>query len=70
MTIRRLLTFLAEQKDFVIEEEMSLHGFEACQVLHLTVTFLMVCPNVKRALHEQFAQIIKITLKAHTPDLH
>lgn len=63
MTIRRLLTFLAEQKDFVVQEEMSLHGFEACQVLHFTVTFLMVCPNVKRALHEQFSQIIQIALK-------
>lgn len=64
MAIRCFLTFLAEQKHFVVEEEMSLHGFEACQVLHFTVTFLMVCPNIKRPLHEQFSQIIQIALKS------
>lgn len=66
MAIRCLLTFLAEQKHFMIKEEMSLHGFEARQVLHFTVTFLMVCPNIKRPLHEEFSQIIQIALKSHT----
>lgn len=62
MAIWVLLTLLAEENHLIVQEEMSLHGLKARQVLHFIVTFFMVCPHVERALHEQFTQVIQITL--------
>lgn len=62
MTICVLLTLLAEQNHLIVQEEMPLHGFKACQILHFIVTFFMICPHVERALHEQLTQVIQIAL--------
>lgn len=62
MAIWVFLTLFAEQNHLVVQEEVPLHGLEACQVFYFIVTFFMVCPHVERALHEQLTQVIQITL--------
>lgn len=58
-----LLPPLAEEQSLLVQEEVSLHGLETSQVLHFGVTFLVLCPNAERPLHEQLTQFTQIALR-------
>lgn len=57
-----LVSALAEEKGVVIEEEMSLHGFEPGQLLHSHRCPLMADPHAEAPLHQHPAQLTKVTL--------
>lgn len=58
-----LLPPLAEEQGLLMQEQVPLHGLEACQVLDLGVTFLVFCPHAERPLHQQPAQLTEVTLR-------
>lgn len=63
VALAALLASLTEQYCFLVQEQVSLHWLEACQVLDLGVTFLVLGPNAERALHQQPAQLIQVPLE-------
>ena len=63
VALAALLSLLAEQQRPLVEEQVSLHRFEASQVLDLCVTFLVFSPDTEGALHEETAQLWQVSLK-------
>lgn len=59
-----LLPPLAEEQRLLVQEQVSLHGLEPRQVLHLGVTLLVLRPHAERALHQQLPQLAHVTLQA------
>lgn len=57
-----LVSALAEEQGVIIEEEMSLHGFEPGQLLHSHRCPLMADPHTEAALHHHTAQLAEVTL--------
>lgn len=57
-----LISALAEEQGMVIEEEMSLHGFEPGQLLHSHRCPLMADPHTEAALHHHTAQLAEVAL--------
>jgi len=62
MTICVFLSFLAKKQHLCVEEEVSLHRLESCQVLHLVVTLLVVSPHVEGTLHQQLTKFTYVPL--------
>lgn len=60
-----LVPAFAEEQGVVIEKEVSLHGFEASQLLHPHRSSLMADPHAEAALHHHTAQLTEVTL-GHT----
>lgn len=54
---------LAEEQGEVIEEEVSLHGFEPGQLLHAHRCPLMADPHAEAALQHHSAQLAEVALR-------
>lgn len=57
-----LVSAFAEEQGVVIEEEMSLHGFEPGQLFHSHRCPLMADPHAEGSLHHHSAQLAEVTL--------
>lgn len=57
-----LLPSFAQQESSLIQEEVSLHRFEASQLFHACGTSLMTDPDAERALHQHPAQLTDVPL--------
>lgn len=57
---------LAEEERTLVQEQVPLHGFEACKLLHPCRAPFMTDPHAEGTLHQDSAQIAQITL----PDTH
>lgn len=57
-----LLSLLAEDQGFLIQEQMPLHWLEPGEILHFCWTFSVACPNTERSLHQYFPQFTQVTL--------
>lgn len=57
-----LLSLLTKEQRFLVQEQVPLHRLKACQVLHLSVTFLMLRPHAEGPLHQQPAQLTQVPL--------
>lgn len=58
-----LLPPLAEQQSLLVEEKVPLHGLETGQIFNLGMTFLVLCPDAERALHQQLTQLAQVALE-------
>lgn len=52
-----LLPLLAKEQGLLMQEQMPLHGLKPGQVLDLGMSFLVLCPHAKGALHQQTTQL-------------
>ena len=57
-----LLSPLAEEEGPLVQEQVPLHGLEACQLLHARGASLVADPHAERALHEHTAQVTQLSL--------
>lgn len=57
-----LLPAFAEQQHALVQEEVSLHGLEASQLLHASGPSLMTDPHAEGALHQDAAQLTDVAL--------
>lgn len=57
-----LVPAFAEEQRVVVEEEVSLHGFESGQLLHAHRCPLVADPDAAAALHHHAAQLAEVTL--------
>lgn len=62
ISISMLLSLLAEDQGFLVQEQMPLHGLEPGKVLHFCRTFSVSCPHTERSLHQHFPQFAQVTL--------
>lgn len=62
VALSAFLTSLTEKQRFLVQEQVPLHWLEACQVLDLGVTFLVLGPDAEGTLHQQPAQLIQVPL--------
>lgn len=65
-----LLPSFAQQESSLIQEEVSLHRFEASQLFHACGTSLMADPHAERALHQHPAQLTDVPLRVMTGGVH
>lgn len=57
-----LLPLLAEEQRVLMQEQVTLHGLEASQVLHACGALLVADPHVEGALHDNPTQVTQLTL--------
>lgn len=62
-----ILPALAEEECTLIQEQVPLHGFEACKLLHPCRAPFMTDPHTEGALHQDSAQITQLTLSDTHP---
>lgn len=61
-SLSMLLPALAEKQGSLVQEQVSLRGLEACQLLHTGGAFLMADPHTEGTLHQHPAQVTQLSL--------